>query len=299
MMTVKVLYAGSISWYRVDSHWDTSSYQLSSTWGPGLKLSTHWYSSSDNNGTTDLGKTYVFAMSDGSGISLNHISHSTVAPTTNTDSATGTNTITSSQTEYTLTAPDLYLGDYCSTNTMLLEGTTDISTLSDVVTAFSDGYKIESSFSLDTFFGGAREAWRGSCMVYYSSANVQDNTSGAMCHVVSRDSYANSGPFDFGASYLIHISPSNWSPPASSAAIVPKNLALSDSKYGITHSPSIATNYLLATNFYSIVTWYQPKAASSYSLISRYGKASLVGGYCMQGSGTTSYFSPPSESISL
>lgn len=299
MMTVKLLYAGSISWYRVDSHWDTSSHQLASSWGPGLKLSTSWYSGSDNNGSTDIGKTYVFAIGDGSGISINHISFSTVAPTTNTSAGTGTNALVTQSTEYSKAFENLYLNDFCSTTSVLLEGTDDISALSTVVKAFSDGYKISSSLAMDSFFAGAREAWRGTCIVYYTSETVLDATNGSLCHVISRDSLATAGLFDFGASYLIHVSPTNWAPPASNASIVPKDLALSDSKYGITHSPSVATNYIMAANFYSTVAWYQPKAAASYSLVRRYGKSDVVSGYCMQGSGSTTYFSPPKESLAL
>lgn len=52
-------------------------------------------------------------------------------------------------------------------------------------------------------------------------------------------------------------------------------------------------------NFYSSVSWYQPKYASSYNLVARYGKSDYVGAYCIQGSGSNSYFSAPSASIKL
>jgi len=64
---------GTVSWYRVDSYWDATSTSLSSTWGTGVRLSTHVKSNDDNNGATNLGKTFVFAYGDGSGIQLNHI----------------------------------------------------------------------------------------------------------------------------------------------------------------------------------------------------------------------------------
>jgi len=51
--------------------------------------------------------------------------------------------------------------------------------------------------------------------------------------------------------------------------------------------------------FYSSVSWYQPKYASSYSLVARYGKDDYVGAYCMQGSGSNSYFSAPASSVKL
>jgi len=116
---------------------------------------------------------------------------------------------------------------------------------------------------------------------------------------VARDSTSTAGPTDFGESHLIHIVPNNWSPPATSANIVPKNLGLTEAKYGIVHDPAIPTKYLMRTGYYQSVSWYQPKAASSYALIQRYSKSEKAGGYCMQGSGTTSYFSPPKEVFSL
>lgn len=83
-MTVRLMYNGAQSWYRTDSYWDNTSAIIGSTWGPGIKLSTNIASSQDNNGTTNLGKTYVFALGDGSGFSLNHLTYNTVLPTTNT-----------------------------------------------------------------------------------------------------------------------------------------------------------------------------------------------------------------------
>jgi len=102
-----------------------------------------------------------------------------------------------------------------------------------------------------------------------------------LCHVIQRNPLANAGPIDFGASYLVHLLPANWSPPAPSANIIPKNLALTDAKYGIVHSPAIATQYLMTSMYYSTVTWYQPKVATEYTLLKRYGKSDKVGAYCM------------------
>jgi len=56
---------------------------------------------------------------------------------------------------------------------------------------------------------------------------------------------------------------------------------------------------MFTLGYYSSVSWYQPKYASSYSLVARYGKDDYVGAYCMQGSGSNSYFSAPAASVKL
>lgn len=74
VMTMKLLIDGSQMWYRVDSYWNSANTALSSTWGTGVIMSTnHILSTNDNSGTTNLGKTFVFAYGDGSGIQLNHL----------------------------------------------------------------------------------------------------------------------------------------------------------------------------------------------------------------------------------
>lgn len=55
----------------------------------------------------------------------------------------------------------------------------------------------------------------------------------------------------------------------------------------------------MTSTYFSTLSWYQPKVATEYSLLQRYGKSDKVGVYCMQGSGTTTYFSPPEEVLSL
>ena len=65
---MKIAYLGGLTWYRTDSYWNAASYAASSTWGPGIKLSASYVSGADNNGSSYLGKTYVFAYGDGSGI---------------------------------------------------------------------------------------------------------------------------------------------------------------------------------------------------------------------------------------
>lgn len=63
----------------------------------------------------------------------------------------------------------MYVDNFCSTTSLLLEGTDDVGTVDDVVMANSDGYKAVSTISLDAFFAGGRAAWRGTCIVYYAS----------------------------------------------------------------------------------------------------------------------------------
>jgi len=70
-------------------------------------------------------------------------------------------------------------------------------------------------------------------------------------------------------------------------------MALSDPKYGLAFEPSVAVAYLMNEGYYASATWYQPKLASSYTTIARYGKDDFVGAYCMQGAGSTSYFQAP------
>jgi len=75
MMTHKFEWDGTLVWWRTDSYWDATSYIFSSTWGPGLVLSAHFGSTTDNSGTTDVGKQYVFAFGDGSGIQLGRLTY--------------------------------------------------------------------------------------------------------------------------------------------------------------------------------------------------------------------------------
>lgn len=174
-MTMKVTYAGSQTWLRVDSYWDKTSTIVGSSWGPGIQLSTNWATNKDNNGATDLGKTYVMALGDGSGVSLLHLSLSTFVPTTNSTAGSGSNTLASAWPTYTNEEPNKLQGRFCSPTTLNLEGSVDITALSDTITAFSDGYKASSSMTLDQFFSGGVDGWRGTCIVYYSSEFVEDN----------------------------------------------------------------------------------------------------------------------------
>jgi len=111
MMTIKISYVGAQDWYRTDSHWDVASFIISSTWGPGIQLSTHPASEKDNNGVgtdDDVGKTYVFAIGDGSGISINHLSYDAVSPTINSTVGTGSNNIVSSPSAFSSEWPNEY-----------------------------------------------------------------------------------------------------------------------------------------------------------------------------------------------
>ena len=108
VMTLKMDYTGAVSWYRTDSYWNASSTMFSSTWGVGVRLSTNIVSEVDNNGSTvalNMGKTFVFAYGDGSGIQLNHIAFGTTPPSGNATAGSGTNTLTTAPTTFSNTSP--------------------------------------------------------------------------------------------------------------------------------------------------------------------------------------------------
>lgn len=69
--------------------------------------------------------------------------------------------------------------------------------------------------------------------------------------------------------------------------------ALSGGKYSLTLAPSAATARIYNDGYFASAKWYQPKYASSYTGIARYGSNDYVGIYCVQGQGSTSYFSAP------
>ena len=74
---------------------------------------------------------------------------------------------------------------------------------------------------------------------------------------------------------------------------------MTNAKYGINLNPLASTKYLLTDGFYSTAKWYQPSLASTYADLARYGKADWVAAYCMQGTGTTSYFIAPDSAVQL
>lgn len=183
MVTFRMEYDGTQLWYRTDSYWNAASSVASSTWGPGIKLSANYASTTDNNGTTNLAKTFVFAYADGSGVQLNHLTYATVAPTSNTASNGGTNALTAAVSSFTYSSPSTYQENKCVATSLLLEGTTDTSNLASAITAYSDGYKANISVALEAQLRGALGSWAGSCMVLYFGQYVQDNTNGAICVV--------------------------------------------------------------------------------------------------------------------
>ena len=139
MMTVRIEFDGTLVWYRTDSFWDLYSSVISSSWGPSIKLSTSSESNVDNNGATDLGKTYVFALSDGSGVQLSHIAYSIYGPTTYSTAGTGVNTVVTAPSKY-YNDFIIYEANYCSDTNLHLAGTADTSELASVVKNYSDGY---------------------------------------------------------------------------------------------------------------------------------------------------------------
>jgi len=106
VLTMKIDKNATISWYRVDSYWDSTATTFSSTWGVGVRLSTHVSSNVDNNGSTNLGKTFVFGYSDGSGVQLNHIAFGTTPHAINNVAGSGTNTLTTAPSSFTKNSPN-------------------------------------------------------------------------------------------------------------------------------------------------------------------------------------------------
>jgi len=159
-------------------------------------------------------------------------------------------------TRFTNEFPEQYTANFCSYTTLELAGTVDTSALATTVSAFSDGYYAKSTMAMEMFFSGAVDGWRGTCMVYYSSEYVADNSDGSICHVYSHNTSVSSMPHDYGSTSLIHILPATWGPPAKEASVTPTSLALTDTKYGIVTSPSAATSHILQAGFYSTLTWY-------------------------------------------
>jgi len=284
MMNVAMKYEGTVQWIRTDSFWNPDSAFVSSSWGPAAVMSSHWVSATDSTTitATDQGKSYVFALSDGSGLQLAHItggSAMVTVPTSNTTGGTGSNTLTLSPTAFTTVYPNRVDANYCSDTNMLLSGISDTSTLGATVTAFSDGYQATISMALDWVQAGAQGGWRGVCLVAYTSQFVQDSANGSICMTAIQATGTGMGS-DLSGVYLVHIPQSTWLPPAASSAVSPASLALTDAKYGVVAAPA-GTSYVFTGGFYASVAWYQPKFASTYADITRYGKEDYVGAYCM------------------
>jgi hypothetical protein len=70
-MTVKFDWNGNTAdWWRTDSYWNEASSSFASTWGTGLVMGPHFWTNTDNfvSTGTNLGRTFVFAYGDGSGV---------------------------------------------------------------------------------------------------------------------------------------------------------------------------------------------------------------------------------------
>lgn len=305
MMTLKVNYKGGLQWYRTDSYWDGGSFQAASTWGPGLKLSTHITSNNDNNGLTDLGKTYVFAMGDGSGVTLHHLAFSggvaaSISPTDFTTPGTGANVfVTERSKSYTTKFPDQYSMDFCSETNLEIAGSATTEGFVDAVAAFTDGYYMKSTMAMHQQHAGGVDSWTGTCVLYYSSEYVQDNTHGSVCHVVTHDASTTAGPTDFGSSILIHVTSATWYPPQKEGSVTPSGNLVQGDKYGLVALPAAVTGHVLRAGYYASVKWYQPVSASDYIAVARYGRGDRVAAYCMQGQGSTSYFQQHGTPVTL
>jgi len=279
--------SATFSWSRQDSYWNSSNTTYMNTGSPGVVLDA-----SLSLALTANLRTYVFPTYDCcSGIQLNHFATagSNTNPATYVAVGAGTNNLTSAPAAYSST-------DWCMSSNLKLEGITDTSSLAAAVTAYSDGYKATSTLSLETFLGGALGSWKGYCMVYYSSQYVMDNTNGSICHVAVQ---AADNVYGVASQYLMHVPSGTWAPPASSGSVSPSSLALTDAKYSVTYDPTSAIADIYYAGHYTSVWWYQPKYASSYTLVARYGKSNFVGAYCMMGSTSTSWFIPPASGVSL
>jgi len=156
-MTVSMAYGGTINWYRTDSFWDPTSTVIASSWGPmrGGVNAGHWWSGNDNTTITseDNGKSYAFALADGSGIQMSHITGGaglTLVPTSNAVAGTGSNALTVHPTAtFTNASPNRVDQNLCIGTNLLLAGTADTSTLASAVTAYSDGYKATVTLALE------------------------------------------------------------------------------------------------------------------------------------------------------
>lgn len=151
----------TFSWMRQDSYFHSTSTTFVSTGTAGVAMDA----SRQRKISTSWENTYVFVLYNSlNGIQVSRFSTvtSTTDPTTYKTVGGGTNTLTSAPSSYSST-------DFCIGANLKLEGTTDTSSLASAVTAYSDGYKATSTLALETFLGGQYGAWKGYCMVYYSS----------------------------------------------------------------------------------------------------------------------------------
>lgn len=211
---------------------------------------------------------------------------------------TGTNVLVTEKQSYTNTFPNQYAMDYCSATNLEIAGSTTEGFV-DAVAAFTDGYYMKSSIAMRQQHTGGADSWVGTCMVYYTSQYVQDNTDGALCHVLLHDSTTTAGPRDFGSSILIHVTSATWYPPQREGSVTPSGNITQGDKYGIVSSPDAATANVLTAGYYASTQWYQPVQASTYAAMRRYGRGDLVAAYCMQGAGSTTYFQQHGTPVTL
>lgn len=219
-------------------------------------MSTNIVSNNDNNGTTNLGKTFVFAFTDGSGVQLNHIAFASTPHASNNLPGSGTNTLTTAPSSFTNSSPYKVSEQYCIGSNLELTGTSDTSGLSSTITSWSDGYKAKVTLSLEMILPGAAGGWRGICMVYYTSQYVMDNTNGSICFAAQVDATTGSGPINFGAGHLMSVASSTWQPPTTKASIQPSSAALTGGKYDIVYAPSSSTAFMYTEGYFATVTWY-------------------------------------------
>jgi len=130
---------------------------------------------------------------------------------------------------------------------------------------------------------------------------LQDLANGTLCvsYVQNTGNTAGAGPTDLRDVYLSNIPKSTWAPPAKTAGFNPSATNSVDAKLGITKTPSGIVADVLTSGYYAQLKWYQPTRATTYASFHRYGKAEWAGVYCMQGQGTTAYFSTVGSSIQL
>jgi len=162
-------------------------------------MSSSFVDNSASSTSASLGRTFVFAYGDGSGIQLNHISFNSGPPTSNSTAGAGTNTLTSAPSTYSYSSPTMVSENYCFTTVLELVGTTDTSGLSSTITTYSDGYKAVLALNLEMILTGAQGGWRGVCIVKFSSQYMQDNTNGALCVSATQSTTAGHGPTDLGS----------------------------------------------------------------------------------------------------
>lgn len=111
--------------------------------GPSVIMSTEVTRGTEDNSvssTTGLGQTYLFAYGDGTGIQINHIAYNVGRHSSNNTSGSGTNNLSTAPTDYNNSFPNRVSDNFCSSTNLKLAGTSDTSSLSSTITAYSDGY---------------------------------------------------------------------------------------------------------------------------------------------------------------